>query len=141
MQGRWPWGFRGRSFAATHCRRAPRDDRHGAIGAVNFPDPVAVVYRFARLTLSLNLAEWCGREPSFRHFRRTMCMHFRFIRNKKMIGLRRSSLLVLLTAFAVTAAFAQEHAGHPGRAEQGRQEQNGPGVLSLLPSDSVTEHS
>jgi len=58
-----------------------------------------------------------------------------------MIGLRRSSLLVLLTAFAVTAAFAQEHAGHPGRAEQGRQEQNGPGVLSLLPSDSVTEHS
>ena len=58
-----------------------------------------------------------------------------------MIGLRRS-LLVLLTAFAVTAAFAQEHANRPaGHAEQGRQEQNAPGVLSLLPADSVTEHS
>ena len=38
----------------------------------------------------------------------------------------RRCLLALVTAFAVTAAFAQEHAGHPagerGHAEQGRQE-------------------
>ena len=61
-----------------------------------------------------------------------------------MLDLRRP-LLALVIAFAVTAAFAQEHAGHPagdrGHAEQGRPEQNTPGVLSLLPADSVTEHS
>src|SRR5579862_91742 len=57
-------------------------------------------------------------------------------------------LLVGLTA----VAFAQEHPGRRGgagerRAEQGQQggparpNQNGPGVLSLLPGDSVTQHS
>ena len=47
------------------------------------------------------------------------------------------------------AALAQEHRGRPGerRQEQGPQQgapghpEQGPGVLSLLPSDSVTEHS
>ena len=53
--------------------------------------------------------------------------------------------LGLLATVAATAAPADEHAGRPpsdrpGRAEQGRQEQNGPGVLSLLPANSVTEH-
>ncbi len=49
-------------------------------------------------------------------------------------------------ALIATGAAAQEHGGRssgerPGHAEQGRQEQGGPGVLSLLPGDSVTEHS
>ena len=39
------------------------------------------------------------------------------------------------------AAAAQERPARPGHSEQGRQEQGGPGVLSLLPGDSVTEHS
>jgi uncharacterized protein YdeI (BOF family) len=49
-------------------------------------------------------------------------------------------------AVTATSAMAQEHGGRsggerPGHGEQGRQEQSGPGVLSLLPGDSVTEHS
>jgi carboxypeptidase C (cathepsin A) len=49
-------------------------------------------------------------------------------------------------ALITTVAAAQEHGGHPGaerpgHGEQGRQEQGGFGVLSLLPADSVTEHS
>src|ERR1700691_6442825 len=47
----------------------------------------------------------------------------------------------LSLATATPAAAAEEH---PSRhAEQGRQEQSGsgPGVLSLLPANSVTEHS
>src|ERR1700735_5549411 len=47
----------------------------------------------------------------------------------------------LRLAIATPAAAAEEH---PSRhAEQGRQEQSGsgPGVLSLLPANSVTEHS
>jgi len=53
-----------------------------------------------------------------------------------------SALAVLLAA---GAALAQDHGGRaeserPGHAEQGRAE-HGPGVLSLLPGDSVTEHS
>jgi carboxypeptidase C (cathepsin A) len=55
------------------------------------------------------------------------------------------SLVALLIAFAATAAFAQERAAHPAgehnHPELGRQEQNAPGVLSLLPGDAVTEHS
>jgi hypothetical protein len=55
------------------------------------------------------------------------------------------SLVALLIAFAATAAFAQERAAHPAgehnHPEPGRQEQNAPGVLSLLPGDAVTEHS
>jgi len=54
-------------------------------------------------------------------------------------------VMALLLAFGTAAAVAQEHSGRPGgersRADQGRQEQSGPGVLSLLPGDSVTEHS
>ena len=57
----------------------------------------------------------------------------------------------MLIALA-TAAFAQERPGRPGgerfnRQEQsqqggpGRQEPNGPGVLSLLPGDAASEHS
>jgi carboxypeptidase C (cathepsin A) len=57
----------------------------------------------------------------------------------------RRSVLALLIAAAATAAFAQEPGGRPAgersHAEQGRQEQSGPGVLSLLPGDAVTEHS
>jgi carboxypeptidase C (cathepsin A) len=60
-----------------------------------------------------------------------------------MIDLRRSGVAVLI-AFATTAALAQEHpgrpAGHPEHRESGQQEQNAPGVLSLLPSDAITEH-
>ncbi len=55
------------------------------------------------------------------------------------------SLVALLIALAATAAFAQERAARPAgehnRPDPGRQEQNAPGVLSLLPGDAVTEHS
>ena len=61
-----------------------------------------------------------------------------------MIYIRRSVVAVLI-AFAATAGLAQEHASRPagerGHTEQGRSEQNAPGVLSLLPADAVTEHS
>ncbi len=59
--------------------------------------------------------------------------------------------LVAITLAVATAAVAQEHPSRPGgerfnRQEQseqsgpGRQAQNGPGVLSLLPGDAVSEH-
>ncbi len=65
-----------------------------------------------------------------------------------MIDLRRM-LVGLMLAVVATAAVAQEHPGRgggggdrPNRTEgAGRQEQNGPGVLSLLPSDAVSQHS
>ncbi|MGD0023828.1 MAG: peptidase S10, partial [Xanthobacteraceae bacterium] len=68
-----------------------------------------------------------------------------------MIDRRRTLAAVLLAALA-TAAVAQERPGRPGgerfnRQEQsqqgspGRQEPNGPGVLSLLPGDATSEHS
>ncbi|HZR62664.1 MAG TPA: carboxypeptidase [Xanthobacteraceae bacterium] len=65
-------------------------------------------------------------------------------------------ILALLIAGFAAVAVAQEHPGRPGgggerRAEQGQQggqgggqgrpNQSGPGVLSLLPADSVTQHS
>ena len=62
----------------------------------------------------------------------------------------RSSIVVLLVALSPLVAAAEEHAGkpaeRPARSEQGVpypgvSGQNGPGVLSLLPPDSVTEHS
>ena len=61
----------------------------------------------------------------------------------------RSSLAVFLIAVFSLAALAEEHAGkpeRPARSEQGVPYpnvtgQNGPGVLSLLPPDSVTEHA
>ncbi len=62
-----------------------------------------------------------------------------------MIVFRHFTIAVAFALIATTAA-AQEHGGRsagerPGQGEQGRQEQGGPGVLSLLPGDSVTEHS
>jgi carboxypeptidase C (cathepsin A) len=62
-----------------------------------------------------------------------------------MMDLRRPGIVVAVVLFASIAA-AQDHAGRPagersGHGEQGRQEQSGPGVLSLLPVDAVTEHS
>jgi carboxypeptidase C (cathepsin A) len=66
-----------------------------------------------------------------------------------MIDLRRAAIALEIAALAIALvagpALAQEHGGRSqgerGRPDQGRQEQGGPGVLSLLPSDSVTEHS
>ena len=61
-----------------------------------------------------------------------------------MIDLRRSVVAVLI-AFTTTAALAQEHAGRRagerGQPKAGRPKQNAPGVLSLLPGNTVTEHS
>src|ERR1700692_4927879 len=67
-----------------------------------------------------------------------------------MIILRRAVIALMLVAVAGAAA-AQDHAGRgggdrPNRQEQGQQggparEQGGPGVLSLLPADAVSEHS
>ena len=58
----------------------------------------------------------------------------------------RPTAIALAIALLGGAAMAQEHGGRPGgdrpgRPEQAKQEQSGPGVLSLLPPDSVTEHS
>jgi carboxypeptidase C (cathepsin A) len=69
-----------------------------------------------------------------------------------MICYRRKLVVVTLIASVLltvgTAVVAQEHPGRPGgRQEQGRQggpgrqEENGPGVLSLLPADAISEHS
>src|ERR1700739_1188006 len=64
-----------------------------------------------------------------------------------------SYVLAACTAAALTvSALAQERSGrpapghpagqgHPGAGAAGRPEQAGPGVLSLLPGDSVTQHS
>ena len=54
--------------------------------------------------------------------------------------------IALFTTAASAQEHAQEHSGRPGgdrpaHGEQGRQEAAGPGVLALLPGDSVTEHS
>ncbi|MGC2125975.1 MAG: carboxypeptidase [Xanthobacteraceae bacterium] len=67
-----------------------------------------------------------------------------------MIDLRRPLIAVLLVAFAATA-FAQGQSGHGGDRSDRQEERqqaggghgapNGPGVLSLLPGDAVTEHS
>ena len=62
-----------------------------------------------------------------------------------MTDFRRAAIVLLIVLSGGVAA-AQERGGHAatersGRGEPGRQEQSGPGVLSLLPPDSVTEHS
>jgi len=62
-----------------------------------------------------------------------------------MIDFRRVPIVIALAFFA-TAAVAQEHGGRPtgerpSHAEPNHQEQGGQGVLSLLPADSVTEHT
>jgi carboxypeptidase C (cathepsin A) len=67
-----------------------------------------------------------------------------------MIDFRHSSpcsvavAIGLLIALAPTAAWPQEHAGAPAGERnhpQPAQREAGPGILSLLPADSVTEHS
>ena len=63
-----------------------------------------------------------------------------------MLDFRRATIAFAL-ALLTTAATAQEHPGrpagdHPAHGEQGRPEAAvGPGVLALLPGNSVTEHS
>ena len=61
-----------------------------------------------------------------------------------MTGFRHFAIALGLALFATTA-IAQEHGGRSadrsGHGDQGRPEQAGPGVLALLPPDSVTEHS
>jgi len=65
-----------------------------------------------------------------------------------MLDPRRSLMALVLVAVA-TAALAQDHPGHSSLdhgsvdrpSRQGAGEQTGPGVLSLLPGDAVTEHS
>ncbi len=70
------------------------------------------------------------------------------IRTLRLFGSR--FILALLLVGLAAASSAQEHSGRPGgprRAEQGQQggparpNQGVPGVLSLLPADSVTQHS
>ena len=66
-----------------------------------------------------------------------------------MIDRRRAVAAFMAAAIVlvgVSAVSAQEHPGRFNRPEQGeggsgRQEPSGPGVLSLLPHDAVTEHS
>src|SRR3974390_187623 len=71
-----------------------------------------------------------------------------------MLGIFRSLIAVIILAIAAPASLAQEHRDadrnnapeearqHAGeRREQNGHEQNAPGVLALLPADSVTEHS
>ncbi len=64
-----------------------------------------------------------------------------------MIDIRRLAVAIGI-ALVASAASAQEHGrppgDRPGHAEQNQQESHapgGPGVLALLPADSVTEHS
>ncbi|MGB7036886.1 MAG: carboxypeptidase [Xanthobacteraceae bacterium] len=67
-----------------------------------------------------------------------------------MLNLRRIVLALSLAFVAATVAMAQEHPGRGG-ADHGRHQEQGPpgengksagpGVLSLLPGDAVTEHS
>jgi carboxypeptidase C (cathepsin A) len=62
-----------------------------------------------------------------------------------MIDIRIVTIAAGIALVAITAA-AQEHGGRsagerPGHSEQGPQNGGGPGVLSLLPGDSVTEHA
>jgi carboxypeptidase C (cathepsin A) len=64
----------------------------------------------------------------------------------------RRLVVALVVATVASAALAQEHSGRSERAnrpeqsqqgghEGGQPQQSGPGVLSLLPGDSVTEHT
>jgi carboxypeptidase C (cathepsin A) len=58
----------------------------------------------------------------------------------------RHVIVACAIAVVASAAAAQEQSERPasersGHAEQNRQEQNGRGVLALLPADSVTEHA
>src|SRR6202045_4583906 len=76
--------------------------------------------------------------------------HAANFRETNMIALRRVVVALMLVALTGTAA-AQDRPGRgggdrPNRQEQSQQggsdhEQGGPGVLSLLPGDAVSEHS
>jgi carboxypeptidase C (cathepsin A) len=59
-----------------------------------------------------------------------------------MLDFRRA-LVAMTFAFLASAAVAQEHPSRNDAQQSGggRQAQNGPGVLALLPSDAVTEHT
>src|SRR5271154_1400570 len=62
-----------------------------------------------------------------------------------MIDIRIVTIAAGIALIAITAT-AQEHGGRaggerPGHGEQGQQGGGGPGVLSLLPGDTVTEHA
>ena len=62
-----------------------------------------------------------------------------------MFDIRVVTIAAGIALIAITAT-AQEHGGRaqaerPAHAEQGQPGTGGPGVLSLLPSDSVTEHT
>ncbi|HTP90807.1 MAG TPA: carboxypeptidase [Xanthobacteraceae bacterium] len=60
-----------------------------------------------------------------------------------MIDLRRL-FAAIAVAVVATAAVAQDRPGRGGerrQGEAGQQESTGPGVLSLLPADAVTQHS
>jgi len=58
-----------------------------------------------------------------------------------MLAFRRSLIAVIVFAVAATAGFAQERGARDADRNNSHREQNAPGVLSLLPGDSVTEHS
>src|ERR1700722_14934051 len=73
----------------------------------------------------------------------------RKFRETIMIDPRRI-LVVLMLVAAASSAVAQDHSGRGGGARTNHQDlsqqgdspqQNGPGVLSLLPGDAVTEHT
>jgi carboxypeptidase C (cathepsin A) len=69
-----------------------------------------------------------------------------FLKGQHMIDFRRLVIAVGIAAVATAATAQEQRGGHPpserpGHSEQGRQESSGPGVLALLPGDSVTEHS
>src|ERR1700685_4285111 len=51
----------------------------------------------------------------------------------------RTGIAVLLVAFFSLGALAEDHGGKPGPGQPGGG--TGPGVLALLPPDSVTEHA
>jgi carboxypeptidase C (cathepsin A) len=57
------------------------------------------------------------------------------------------ALAVALAMLLAPAAWAQEHQGHPDRPDRAEhanprgEQRQGPGVLSLLPPDSTTEHT
>jgi len=55
----------------------------------------------------------------------------------------RSFVVAALSVLVAATAFAQDHPGHPAPSgeQSNHQERTGTSVLSLLPADSVTEHS
>src|SRR5208283_1562864 len=124
---------------------------NGSKGRQNFPDPILVVYRPARLTrrpLSWCRADIYGRGSHLSgtspddHGRHARTGRRQIARTgPDMIDFRHTAIAFGITLLA-TAAVAQEHPGRPaGERNHPGQEQAGPGVLSLLPGDTVTEHS